>query len=270
MRKPIYDPPFLTDPDFAQWLKSVERETNEIVQAIKLNKTLPPLKDHIWQSFKKRFLLSVNKGRCVYCEGKYLAGAFADAEHYAPKGKITDNRIAVQHPGYYWLAYDWRNLLLSCKKCNSSHPDLDNNCSHPGKLNEFPVKKTRVQSPGSDPTKWWENLLAEGPYLFHPYYDDPRKHFEARRRGYLRGKTKKGKITIEVCHLNRPEVREARADAEELADGRAMKLLIAIAGNQQVQLERFGMADAFSTYLNCILEERLREKANKIMAEAAR
>jgi hypothetical protein len=39
--------------------------------------------------------------------------------HYRPKGGFRQRRSGVlKVPGYYWLAYDWRNLLVSCAVCN--------------------------------------------------------------------------------------------------------------------------------------------------------
>jgi len=39
-------------------------------------------KDGIWQDFKNDFLAPL--GRCAYCEGRYFAGEFDDAEHGSP------------------------------------------------------------------------------------------------------------------------------------------------------------------------------------------
>jgi hypothetical protein len=73
-----------------------------------------------------------------HCE-REISGYYGDAEHYRPKGAVKykteageledatcevlnprQGRIVTQrHPGYFWLAYDWRNLLPSCVFCNS-------------------------------------------------------------------------------------------------------------------------------------------------------
>ena len=45
--------------------------------------------------------------KCAYCEKKLL-DAPKHIEHYRPKDV------------YYWLAYSWDNLLLSCGNCNSA------------------------------------------------------------------------------------------------------------------------------------------------------
>lgn len=57
-------------------------------------------------------------GKCAYCEC-LLNGDYGHTEHYRPKGGyVPEGETAIRRPGYYWLAYDWNNLLLSCSRCN--------------------------------------------------------------------------------------------------------------------------------------------------------
>jgi hypothetical protein len=268
MKQPIYNPPFLNDPEFKKWRDRVEAEIQLVAQAIERGEDRPPLKEGIWQDFKKKFLLKADGGLCAYCEGNYQAGGFDDAEHYAPKAKVTHDRKEVKHPGYHWLAYEWRNLLLSCKKCNSSHPDLDNKCSHPGKLNEFPVAKKRTRQPGRDPARWWDDLLSEEPLLLHPYYDRARLHFAARKQGSLYGKTNRGKLTIAICHLNRQELREARQRHEEKAHSRAASITVLTSQNQDPAPQWFARNEEYASYLNCVLREKIMANAKKLSKKA--
>lgn len=53
-------------------------------------------------------------GKCAYCETRFGANSDGAVEHYRPKGRI----VAEDHPGYWWLASQWHNLLLSCQHCN--------------------------------------------------------------------------------------------------------------------------------------------------------
>ena len=59
----------------------------------------------------------IDRERLIYCESPVTSTNFGDAEHYRPKKAVTDKKRdtvqygVVPHPGYYWLAYDWRNLL---------------------------------------------------------------------------------------------------------------------------------------------------------------
>src|SRR5580658_3529436 len=52
--------------------------------------------------------------RCSFCECSILRNP-GDVEHYRPKSEVDDDK---SHPGYYWLAFDIDNLLLSCEDCN--------------------------------------------------------------------------------------------------------------------------------------------------------
>ena len=53
-------------------------------------------------------------GKCCYCETKINPVSTAHVEHFRPKSKIT----GVNKNGYYWLGYEWSNLLLACPSCN--------------------------------------------------------------------------------------------------------------------------------------------------------
>lgn len=66
-------------------------------------------------------LIEMFKGKCAYCESAVTAGFDGDIEHYRPKGGVTEAAKAnVKHPGYWWLAMVWTNLLLSCVHCNQA------------------------------------------------------------------------------------------------------------------------------------------------------
>ncbi len=54
-------------------------------------------------------------GKCAYCESFYAGTQPVDVEHYRPKGGVDG---VDDHPGYWWLAGDWENLLPSCIDCN--------------------------------------------------------------------------------------------------------------------------------------------------------
>jgi hypothetical protein len=54
-------------------------------------------------------------GKCAYCESSIKAVQPTDIEHFRPKGRVAD---CPAHPGYWWLAARWDNLLASCIDCN--------------------------------------------------------------------------------------------------------------------------------------------------------
>src|SRR6185295_19460168 len=99
-----------------------------------------------------------------------------------------------------WLAYDWDNLYLSCKACNTGWK---------GTL--FPL---------ADPKKRarWHNskykISDEQPLFINPGVEEPRRHIRFRNDTPY-PLTNKGKITIKELGLlaeKRPLLREARLE----------------------------------------------------------
>lgn len=146
--------------------------------------------------------------KCAYCERLQKA----DIEHYRPKASVKD----VKHNGYYWLCYEWTNLLPACVKCNRDG----------AKLTHFPILGKRVKNPSFlangqlDLSKSKANnrpLKDEIPMLLHPEIDKPEDYFEfeidSKGEGIrIKGKDAlgRGEKTIEICRLNRQELRLAR------------------------------------------------------------
>lgn len=79
--------------------------------------------------------------KCAYCETRVLHAQPGDVEHFRPKSAVNtklkgianlSNKVKVPppdkeeiKPGYYWLAADWNNLLLSCNSCNRTSTQLN-------------------------------------------------------------------------------------------------------------------------------------------------
>lgn len=55
------------------------------------------------------------------CESKIGHIGYGDVEHFRPKAGWIQNIEQLHEPGYYWLAYEWENLLLSGQRCNQHH-----------------------------------------------------------------------------------------------------------------------------------------------------
>lgn len=70
----------------------------------------------------KAALIFDQHGKCCYCEAKFLANGFGDVEHFRPKAGVRQQpKGTLEKPGYYWLAYEWSNLFLSCEICNQRY-----------------------------------------------------------------------------------------------------------------------------------------------------
>lgn len=130
----------------------------------------------------KAALQSLFHGKCAYCETYYDAMAPVDVEHFRPRGAVEGE---PDHPGYWWLAGDWRNLLPSCIDCNrrrrqetpepsTSLVALREHATRTvstGKQSAFPVAGHRALGELDD-------LAAEKAYLLNPTEDDPDDHLE--------------------------------------------------------------------------------------------
>ena len=131
----------------------------------------------------KRSLEDLFHGKCAYCEGFVASTAPFDVEHYRPKGEVEG---APGHPGYWWLAMAWDNLLPSCIDCNrrrwqdlpaappgwQADPKLLADWGarvQLGKQASFPIAGTRAEREDAD-------LDAEQALLLDPTRDDPAAH----------------------------------------------------------------------------------------------
>src|SRR5262249_16385955 len=116
-------------------------------------------------SVVKDSLLEAQNNKCAYCEATFRDTSFGAVEHYRPK-KFAQQGPGEEkeYPGYYWLAYDWHNLLVSCEVCNTTH-----------KQNYFPLA-----NPTERARSHLEDVSKERPLLIHPAIQDPREHIRFR------------------------------------------------------------------------------------------
>jgi uncharacterized protein (TIGR02646 family) len=129
--------------------------------------------------------------KCCYCEAQpEKPYAHLHVEHWRPKAYSKQFRDAEElRPGYYWLAYDWDNLFLSCHFCNSSN-----------KGNIFPLS-----NPDARARNHHADLAAERPLLLKPDgMQDPRDHIGFHEEVPI-GRTPEGRATIAILGLDRTE-----------------------------------------------------------------
>lgn len=138
----------------------------------------------------KNTILNSHKWKCACCE-RNLNGDFGHIEHYRPKGGFINPATGkLVTPGYWWLAYSWDNLLLSCSRCNTIY-----------KQNHFPLEDENQRNiAGCD-------ISQEKPLLINPAQEDPARHIEFHRwmvcpKMVGDCEDQKGKTTIEILQLN--------------------------------------------------------------------
>jgi uncharacterized protein (TIGR02646 family) len=212
------------DPEWSAWFEKARRATQALKETVSEGGRAE-INESLYKE-PRTFLLGAFHNKCAYCEVD-ISRFTVDVEHYRPKGRVTDLRRKIvriksqrgnesNHPGYYWLAYDWANLLPSCEFCNRKRHHQEQQDSW-GKETCFPVQNRRY---ASSPT---EDIAGERPMLLHPRFDDPDKHLDflikegpsEERICLVKGKTRRGKITVCVLGLYDERLNRARLQAYE-------------------------------------------------------
>jgi len=189
----------------------------------------PGFKSFAFKAYKewdvKEALRIIFCGKCAYCETEIGASSGKNVEHYRPKGGVNGDPL---HPGYWWLAHNWENLLPACRGCNMAlrqhtvAPTMtrlqveEMMVSPPaivwGKANNFPVGSMRAMCATDD-------LGAEDAYLIDPTKQDPSPELSWLSTSYYSVviasvshgvESPYGRETVRCCALNRVELVQAR------------------------------------------------------------
>ncbi len=143
--------------------------------------------------------------KCAYCENKDEFDI--EVEHFRPKNEVK-NEI---HAGYYWLCYEWTNLLPSCHVCNKAN----------FKGTKFPIENDRKLHPIFDLNREIDfesnklnsdYLKSEKPLLLNPEQDgfNPFNYFVISEKGLFIEKQpnntyefRQAKTTIDILGFNK-------------------------------------------------------------------
>jgi len=143
--------------------------------------------------------------KCAFCE-TLLNDRFGNSyqftvEHFRPKSL------------YYWLGYEWTNLMPTCWACNEKKK---NDFSLPDKRHKAEVPLVEIENGNSyiDLSKCNAHaaeLKAENAYLLHPELENPMDflQFDLQKIGYFMQDTAaspRAAYTINTCVLNRTEL----------------------------------------------------------------
>ncbi len=164
----------------------------------------------------KKALWKMHRGKCCYCERKRDMKRESDVEHFRPKAGVTGDD---DHPGYWWLAYEWDNYFLSCKKCNQEH-----------KKNHFPLMDDSPRAYDED------GLQEEKPVLINPEKENPEDSIGFDWQGAYGIFVKaigmdgddRGHRTVNLLGLNEGTLPEQRAELVEMLQGVAWTMFHAI------------------------------------------
>lgn len=209
------DFPEPSTPTWKRWRKDCEKATQELLAAVAAGKPVE-INDQLYRrgSIKRELYFAKNGpfcGKCAYCECWITDFQHGDIEHFRPKKAVTDiddqpilvsdgtGSAVTEHLGYYWLAYEWRNLLPSCQSCNQPNVARDGVSGQErriGKRNRFPVQGKRAWQPGHD-------LAEEQPLLINPIEEEPSAHLAVdSSNGIMLPKSPRGQACIDVFGLN--------------------------------------------------------------------
>lgn len=143
----------------------------------------------------KQKLIEAQHDKCCFCESKIRHISYGDVEHFRPKGGVRQTpRGPLGKPGYYWLAYEWSNLFLSCQLCNQRF-----------KGNLFPLENPRERA-----ISHHDDIDAEKPRFISPA-EDPEQYIAFRKEvAYAIDDNSRGNATIEALGLNRDKLLSRR------------------------------------------------------------
>src|SRR5262245_45190617 len=110
-----------------------------------------------WVAFRVAFD-EFSYGKCWYVECRN-DGTDDDVDHFRPKLGVKEDD---DHPGYYWLAFEWTNFRLSCHRANRPRVNPETGETG-GKAEHFPLLNPdqRAMTPA-------DNLAREMPALLDP------------------------------------------------------------------------------------------------------
>lgn len=155
-------------------------------------------------------LRTASDGKCWYCEMRQERSDMP-VDHFRPKGRVHGVK---EHPGYWWKAFDWQNLRLSCTYCNSRRRDVET--GHVGgKQDYFPVLEPPArQLAEADP--------EDRPRILDPLVDEDTKQLTFLKNGFASpsatDKTseayERADCSIKLYHLNHTRLTRARKQIE--------------------------------------------------------
>lgn len=135
-------------------------------------------------------LKKIYNSKCAYCETKVEQ---YHIDHYRPKVI------------YYWLAYSWDNLIISCPQCNENKNDLFD--IRGGQRASFRKRYKKLNDINKISTRY---DLYEQPKLINVETFDPYPHLIFDRFGKITSTNLNVRHTIERCQIDRKWLNDER------------------------------------------------------------
>ena len=170
-------------------------------------------------------LMKMCNNKCAYCESMLDVVSTGDVENFRPKAGARGLGKEYAQYHYWWLAYDWNNLLVACPMCNQKY-----------KRDFFPLEDESLRAPiGAT----GQALLDEKALLVDPCIDNPEEHFEFKADGTIEALTKKGKVSCEILGLTRDELVRKRKEVAADFLFRLERLSTSIAIEEEWNLKNY-------------------------------
>lgn len=134
-------------------------------------------------------LIEIYKWKCAFCEQRIEQ---YHIEHYRPKAT------------YYWLAFSWDNLLLSCPKCNE-YKDL--NFDLDGHKIAFINTEANLRNINSSSAVY---DFVELPRMVNPEVTDSVGEITFNLLGKIESANPRFAYTIEKCKIDRKDLNDNR------------------------------------------------------------
>lgn len=212
-------------PKWKKWRDDAATKRDAMVAAWRIGKPFT-IEKHYRHKSAKDELWSIFGGKCSYCEIRIEGAQFGDVEHYRPKSGVcdTDNKKVFDaagnaHQGYFWFAYEWLNLLISCAKCNIF--EISEKVVKHGKGERFPLE-------GGQRSFTPDDGVVEQPTLLNPWIDDPADHLKFDGSGTISWHTERGHRNVDLLGLNRAGLLEQRTETCSDLKGMYVRLMSAM------------------------------------------
>lgn len=209
--------------------------------------TLINSKSSIWSDLGAA-LGELSWEKCWYCESRETRSDMP-IDHYRPKNQVTERS---DHPGYWWLAFEWTNYRYSCTYCNSRRLDKQSGTAG-GKQAQFPLidEADRAMDPSQD-------VSYERPILLDPtdpidpgllFFDDlgkaiPHPLICAQSPDFFL----RAKMSIDILNLNHRRLQDERLILRRKLKRLFDQALIGLQDLQSSETSRFrdAMRDLYS------------------------
>lgn len=252
---------FVQEPDskiWKKWIQDCQEETKKAIDSVAKGEK-PKINENLYKqkNIKDSYFVCTDSppfyGRCAYCETPIADTQYVDIEHFRPKGGIKDENGNVvnlkdengidkgkPHLGYYWLAYNWQNLLPACEICNRRY-----------KSTIFPVIGQHAQLPNEE--------VNEKPLLINPISDleedNPENHLAVDTKTgimYPVNESHRGAMCIKIFKLNeRDQLVSERKKIRRIANTMLTELHEAL---QKIGDPTYSDKNAYQEIINCYEE----------------